>query len=193
MKIKKKIILSFIIFFYNFFIIFYIYPNNFLLFDYQVEKKNYNLRLISKSRVDPHVLILKNLFYYENKLTGKIIGCGELKKLNFSDDKKYFYGNLDYYIGISGKEDKTKDFSYNWLNNKKECPNYFILNLETSEYLKYSDKKEFEKELANRKLKNKFYEFIKFMKKNAKKVSIDDNLTGLIEDWKVKTLRKERD
>ena len=31
------------------------------------------------------------------------------------------------------------------------------------------------------------------MKKNAKKVSIDDNLTGLIEDWKVKTLRKERD
>lgn len=136
------------------------------------EKNNqYSLELISESNHHLRDYIMYNTFIYRNFDKNLEFMCNELKRLGFSKDKKYFYGVLDYKHGKSSTEKPVNSYDFEWEYNKKYyCPKYFVLNLEKGLYLHFDTKKEFDKELNDKKIK--LYTFNKYVRKYNKRINL---------------------
>ncbi|RRD39646.1 hypothetical protein EII29_06300 [Leptotrichia sp. OH3620_COT-345] len=129
-----------------------------------------------------------DLFSYENKNNKKYIGCGTLILIGYDTKKEYLYGKSEYGdkengIGIyqdnniliesdnlyaEHKTTEESDYSFKLL--KKQCTEYFILNLKTGEYKGSLSEEQQQKILSEKEIKTPMLPIQNFLKLNGKKI-----------------------
>lgn len=130
---------------------------------YSISNRKYSFELISRSNTGELYEI--NEYRYYNSEKNIKFRCGRIEYINFSKNKKYFYGiskNPLQILPIDNVEKIKNDY----------CPKYFMFDLESGVYIQYNDRNKFNKMLKKNNIKLQIFE--KYMYKKGKIIKVEE-------------------